>query len=60
VFWNRIPDPYFLGLPDPHPDPLVRGKDPPPDPDQNVTDPQHWLVVMLMCFSRVATVLYRL
>ncbi len=39
-----------LGLPDPHPDPLVRGKDPPPDPHpdpyQNVTDPQHWLAVM--------------
>jgi hypothetical protein len=29
----------FLGLPDPHPDPLGRG----PDPYQNVTDPQHSL-----------------
>jgi hypothetical protein len=28
----------FLALPSPHPDPLVRGT----DPDQNVTDPQHW------------------
>jgi hypothetical protein len=29
----------FLGLPET--DPLVRGTDPDPDPDQNVTDPQH-------------------
>ncbi len=33
----------FLGLPDQHPDPLVRGTDPRPDPYQNVTDPQHWI-----------------
>ncbi len=37
----------FSGLPDP--DPLVRGMDPEsegtdPDPYQNVTDPQHWLL----------------
>jgi hypothetical protein len=33
----------FLGLPDPHPDQLVRGHGS-EDPDlyQNVTDPQHW------------------
>ncbi len=36
----------FLGLPNPHRDPLVRGTDPQLDPYQNVTDPQHW-------FSRV-------
>jgi hypothetical protein len=34
----------FLGLPDPHPDPLVRGTDPDthPGPYQNVTGPYHW------------------
>ncbi len=36
-----VVDPYFLGLPDPHPDPLVTSTDPAPDPYQNVTDPQH-------------------
>ncbi len=29
------PDPYFLGLLDPDPDPLVRGMD--PDPDSSIT-----------------------
>ncbi len=46
----------FLGLPDPHPDPLLTSMDPDPhplvsgtgpdphtDPDQNVTDPEHCL-----------------
>ncbi len=29
---------------DPDPDPLVRGAD--PDPDKNVTDPQHWFAAL--------------
>jgi hypothetical protein len=45
--WLRIRrNLMFLGLPDPHLDPLVRGTDPRmdphPDPYQNVTDPQNW------------------
>jgi hypothetical protein len=40
-----------LGLPDPHPDPLVRQKygskdpDPHPNPFQNVTDPEHYFTI---------------
>jgi hypothetical protein len=33
--------------PEPDPDPLARGAD--PDPQQNVTDPQHWLQGFFCC-----------
>ncbi len=34
----------FLGLLDLHPNPLDKGTDPRPDPNQNVTDTQHCFV----------------
>jgi hypothetical protein len=37
--------------PDSKPDPLVRSTDPgDPDPHQNVTDPQHWLIFFLFIY----------
>ncbi len=45
--------------PEPDPDPLVRGTNPwVPDPDQNVTDPQHWcsFYVGIICKCKVINV----
>jgi hypothetical protein len=36
----------FMGLPDPHPDPLVRDTDPDPDPASN-PDPYDFLVLSM-------------
>jgi hypothetical protein len=41
------PDPYVLGPPDPHPDPLVTITDPTPDPDPSI---HHLLFCDFMTF----------